>query len=79
MVKAARQTISWEYSQLCDIASIALGDVKYFDAVKASFDIGKKPKFLESHSSYGGPVVKAESQDAMWMFMEAISARKGRN
>lgn len=77
MVKAARRVRSWEFSQLCDVASIPLGDSKYFDVVKKSFSITPPEKFLEPAFS-SGPTIKAESTDAMLVFMSAINARKGR-
>lgn len=78
MLKAARKIQSWQFSNLCDIASIPLGDAKYFDGVKKTYSIAPVRR-LEVPVTSAGPVVESSSPDAMWAMMAAVNAKKGRH
>jgi hypothetical protein len=78
MLKAARKIQSWQFSNLCDIAAIPLGGDKYFDGIKNVYSIANKRR-PEVPEPSAGPVVSSASPDAMWAFMAAVNAKKGRH
>lgn len=78
MLKAARRLRASDYVELCDIAYIPAADSKYHQKLQTIYYNSATAKTDAPHTpAPTGPVVDSASDEAMYAFMNAFSAKRG--